>query len=240
MLQDDDKTVILTLADEQEQHDEVTVKVKKGVLSEDKTKNIKEYEKDVVFKDLDEPKVSKVSVKGNNKIVVEFSEAVLVNKVEGKDVDAKKEDAAKKLADKFELNGQSIQSLGYDKDHSEVKDTLIYGDKAYVNKVEFYFSSALDSGKNELKVLDGKKGDILYDAANFIVKEAKFDINVDKVTSSPKIKSVKGGTDGKIYIDFDRAMDTKTAEKIGNYLLNNGTGTLAGKAELKEMILKLR
>ncbi len=234
MLQDDDKTVILTLADEQEQHDEVTVKVKKGVLSEDKTKNIKEYEKDVVFKDLDEPKVSKVSVKGNNKIVVEFSEAVLVNKVEGKDVDAKKEDAAKKLADKFELNGQSIQSLGYDKDHSEVKDTLIYGDKAYVNKVEFYFSSALDSGKNELKVLDGKKGDILYDAANFIVKEAKFDINVDKVTSSPKIKSVKGGTDGKIYIDFDRAMDTKTAEKIGNYLLNNGTGTLAGKAELKE------
>ncbi|ACQ54143.1 cell wall-binding repeat-containing protein [Clostridium botulinum] len=234
VLQDDDKTVILTLADEQEQHDEVTVKVKKGVLSEDKTKNIKEYEKDVVFKDLDEPKVSKVSVKGNNKIVVEFSEAVLVNKVEGKDVDAKKEDAAKKLADKFELNGQSIQSLGYDKDHSEVKDTLIYGDKAYVNKVEFYFSSALDSGKNELKVLDGKKGDILYDAANFIVKEAKFDINVDKVTSSPKIKSVKGGTDGKIYIDFDRAMDTKTAEKIGNYLLNNGTGTLAGKAELKE------
>ncbi|MCS4524210.1 hypothetical protein JTT07_09930 [Clostridium botulinum] len=95
MLQDDDRTVILTLADEQEQHDEVTVKVKKGVLSEDKTKNIKEYEKDVVFKDLDEPKVSKVSVKGNNKIVVEFSEAVLVNKVEGNDVDEKKEDAAK-------------------------------------------------------------------------------------------------------------------------------------------------
>ncbi|MCS4526893.1 hypothetical protein JTS98_14890 [Clostridium botulinum] len=157
MLQDDDRTVILTLADEQEQHDEVTVKVKKGVLSEDKTKNIKEYEKDVVFKDLDEPKVSKVSVKGNNKIVVEFSEAVLVNKVEGNDVDEKKEDAAKKLADKFELNGQSIQSLGYDKDNSEVKDTLIYGDKAYVNKVEFYFSSALDSGKNELKVLEGKK-----------------------------------------------------------------------------------
>ncbi|MBY6955834.1 cell wall-binding repeat-containing protein [Clostridium botulinum] len=234
VLQDDDRTVILTLADEQEQHDEVTVKVKKGVLSEDKTKNIKEYEKDVVFKDLDEPKVSKVSVKGNNKIVVEFSEAVLVNKVEGNDVDEKKEDAAKKLADKFELNGQSIQSLGYDKDNSEVKDTLIYGDKAYVNKVEFYFSSALDSGKNELKVLEGKKGDILYDAGNFIVKEAKFDINVDKVTSSPKIKSVKGGTDGKIYIDFDRAMDTKTAEKIGNYVLNNGTGTLAGKAELKE------
>ncbi|APQ98236.1 cell wall-binding repeat-containing protein [Clostridium botulinum] len=232
VLQDDGRTVILTLADVQNQYDEVTVKVKKGILSEDKTKNIKEYEKDVVFKDLDAPKVSKVSVKGNNKIVVEFSEAVIVN-------DAKDEkEAAKKLAEKFELNGQSIQSLGYDKENSEAKDTLINVKEgkhiAYVNKVEFYFGSALDSGKSELKVLEGVKNDVLYDAASFIVKEAKFDINIDKVTSSPKVKSVKGGTDGKIYIDFDRAMDTETAEKIGNYVLNNGTETLAGEAELKK------
>lgn len=230
VLQDDGRTVILTLADIQDQHDEVTVKVKKGVLSEDKTKNVKEYEKDVVFKDLDAPKVSKVSVKGNNKIVVEFSEAVIVNNVNNE------KDAAKELADKFELNGQSIQSLGYDKDKSEAKDTLIdkVNNKAYVNKVEFYFSSALDSGKNELKVLDGKKGEILYDAAGFIIKEAKFDVNIDKVTSSPKVKSVKGGTDGKIYIDFDRAMDTDTAEEIKNYILNNSSNVLDGKAELKK------
>ncbi|MBD5644983.1 cell wall-binding repeat-containing protein [Clostridium botulinum] len=229
VLQDDGRTVILTLADIQDQHDEVTFKVKKGVLSEDKTKNVKEYEKDVVFKDLDAPKVSKVSVKGNNKIVVEFSEAVIVDNVENE------KDAAKELADKFELNGQSIQSLGYDKDKSEAKDTLIdkANKKAYVNKVEFYFSSALDSGKNELKVLDGKKGEILYDAAGFIIKEAKFDVNIDKVTSSPKVKSVKGGTDGKIYIDFDRAMDTDTAEEIKNYILNNSSNVLDGKVELK-------
>ena len=230
VLQDDGRTVVLTLADVQDQYDEVTVKVKKGVLSEDKTKNVKEYEKDVVFKDLDAPQVSKVSVKGNNKIVVEFSEAVLVNGVDNEKA------AAEELADKFELNGQSIQSLGYDKDKSEAKDTLIdkTNNKAYVNKVEFYFSSALDSGKNELKVLDGEKGKILYDAAGFIIKEAKFDVNIDKVTSSPKVKSVKGGTDGKIYIDFDRAMDTDTAQEIKNYVLNNGTGVLDGKAELKK------
>ncbi|MCC5423741.1 cell wall-binding repeat-containing protein, partial [Clostridium botulinum] len=228
VLQDDDRTVILTLGEVQEQHDEVTVKVKKGILSEDKSKNVKEYEKDVIFKDLVEPQVSKVSVRGNNKLVVEFSEAVLVNGVNDKT------EAVKSLAEKFELNGQSIESMGYNKDKSEAKDTLVFGNKAYVNKVEFYFSSALDSGKNELKVLEGKKNDVLYDAAGFVVKEAKFDFNVDKVTSSPKVKSVKGGTDGKIYINFDRAMDTDTAEKIGNYVLNNGSGTLAGKAELKE------
>lgn len=143
VLQDDGRTAILTLADVQNQYDEVTIKVKKGVLSEDKTKNVKEYEKDVVFKDLDAPQVSKVSVKGNNKIVVEFSEAVIVDGVEDE------KDAAEQLADKFELNGQSIQSLGYDKNKSEAKDTLIVKDdkRAYVNKVEFYFSSALDSGK---------------------------------------------------------------------------------------------
>ncbi|KIN80597.1 cell wall-binding repeat-containing protein [Clostridium botulinum] len=235
VLQDDGRTAILTLADVQNQYDEVTIKVKKGVLSEDKTKNVKEYEKDVVFKDLDAPQVSKVSVKGNNKIVVEFSEAVIVDGVEDE------KDAAEQLADKFELNGQSIQSLGYDKNKSEAKDTLIVKDdkRAYVNKVEFYFSSALDSGKNELKVLDGEKGEkgkkaILCDAAGFIVKEAKFDVNIDKVTSNPKVKSIKGGTDGKIYIDFDRAMDTDTAEEIKNYILNNATGTLDGKAELKK------
>ncbi|WP_261782884.1 cell wall-binding repeat-containing protein [Clostridium botulinum] len=227
VLQDDGRTVVLTLADVQDQYDEVTVKVKKGILSEDKSKNIKEYEKDVTFKDLDAPKVSKVSVKGNNKIVVEFSEAVIVDNVQNE------KEAAKELADKFELNGQSIQSLGYDVYNSEAKDTLIVKNdkRAYVNKIEFYFSSALDSGKNELKVLDGQKVEngknaILCDAAGFTVKEAKFDINIDKVTSSPKVKSIKGGTDGKIYIDFDRPMDTDTAKNITYYKLNNNSLTV--------------
>jgi putative cell wall-binding protein len=227
VLQDDERTVILTIANEQEQHDEVTVKVKKGVLSLDKTKNMKEYEKDVVFKDLVAPKVSKVTARGNSKLVVEFSEAVFV-----KDADDEK-DAAKLLAEKFEIDGQSIDSMGLDGDYSKAKDTLITEDGAYVNKVEFYFSSALDSGKNEFKVLDGTKDEILCDAAGFIVKEAKFDVSIDDVTSKPKVKSVKGGTDGKIYINFDRAMDTETAQKLSNYELNNEELS-EKKAELKK------
>ncbi|HCL4570762.1 TPA: cell wall-binding repeat-containing protein [Clostridium botulinum] len=227
VLQDDDRTVILTLADAQDQHDEVTVKVKKGILSEDKTKNIKEYEKDVEFKDLDAPQVSKVSVRGNNKLVIEFSEAILVKNASNEKV------AAQKLADKFEINGQSINGMGLN-DDSKVKDSLISGNNAYVNKVEFYFDSALDSGKNELKVLEGIKDDILCDVAGFIVKEAKFDFNVDKVDSKPEVKSVKGGTDGKIYIDFDRAMDTETALDKSNYELNNKSLPDDAVVELKK------
>ncbi|EJO5346287.1 cell wall-binding repeat-containing protein [Clostridium botulinum] len=214
VLQDDDRTVILTLADVQNQHDEVTVKVKKGILSEDKTKNIKEYEKDVTFKDLVEPKVSKVSVRGNNKLVVEFSEAIFVSNVSDEKA------AAQRLAKEFEVNGQSIDGMGLN-ENSKVKDSLISGGNAYVNKVEFYFDSALDSGKNELKVLEGERDDILCDVAGFTIKEAKLDFNVDKVNSKPEVKSVKGGTDGKIYIDFDRPMDTETALEKSNYELNN-------------------
>lgn len=220
VLQDDGRTVILTLADSQDQNDETTVKVKKGVLSEDKTKNIKEYEKDILFKDIVAPQVSKVSIRGNNKLIVEFSEAVFVKDVEGD------KDAAKKLAEKFEINGQSIEGMGLNKDHSKVKDSLIFKDEngkynAYVNKVEFYFDSALDSGKNELKVEDGTKDEILCDAAGFIIKEVTKEFKIEEVTSKPKVKSVKGGTDGKIYIDFDRAMDSETGQDSTSYYLNN-------------------
>ncbi|KOM96376.1 cell surface protein [Clostridium botulinum] len=232
VLQDDDRTVILTLADAQDQHDEVTVKVKKGILSEDKTKNIKEYEKDVEFKDLDAPQVSKVSVRGNNKLVIEFSEAIFVEGV-GTEKEAAEKKAAQKLAEKFEINGQSINGMGLN-DDSKVKDSLISGNNAYVNKVEFYFDSALDSGKNELKVLDGTKDEILCDAAGFIVKEATKEFKVEEVTSKPEVKSVKGGTDGKIYIDFDRAMDTETALDKTNYELNNKDLPADAVVELKE------
>lgn len=45
VLQDDDRTVILTLADEQEQHDEVTVKVKKVFYQKIKLKILKNMKK---------------------------------------------------------------------------------------------------------------------------------------------------------------------------------------------------
>ncbi|MEL5900299.1 cell wall-binding repeat-containing protein, partial [Clostridium sporogenes] len=118
VLQDDERTVILTLAEDQEQHDELTVKVKKGVLSLDKTKNMKEYEKDVVFKDLVAPKVSKVTARGNSKLVVEFSEAIYVDGAKDE------KHAAELLAQEFEMNGQSIGSMGFDTEYSEAKDTL--------------------------------------------------------------------------------------------------------------------
>ncbi|NOH16078.1 cell wall-binding repeat-containing protein [Clostridium cochlearium] len=216
VLKDDDRTLILTLADEQEQHDEITVKVRKGVLSEDKTKNVKEYEKDIVFKDLVAPTISKISVRGNSKLTVEFSEAIYV------DGDNDDVEAAKRLAEKFEINGQSIDSMGLDNKYTKVKDSLkLKNGGYYVNKVDFYFTSPLDAGTNELKVLAGEKNYILCDAAGFTVQETTKNFKVDEVTSKPKVKSIKGGSNGKIYIDFDRAMDAETAQIERNFKLND-------------------
>ncbi|SDL15184.1 Putative cell wall binding repeat 2 [Clostridium cochlearium] len=216
VLQDDDRTVILTIADSQSQEKEKEVKVRKGILTEDKSKLVKEKEVKVKFKDVTAPTVKKVEAKGNSKLTIEFSEPVLVT-------GGSEKEALRDLAREVEINGTIIDSLGYndDEDLSKLKDYVkVKGEnKYYTNKVEFYFDSALDNGTNKLTVPDGEKDEYLMDAAGFAMKEKEIDFKVEEVTSRPKVKSVKGSTDGKIYINFDRAMDIKTV-KDGTYYLN--------------------
>ncbi|WP_270474867.1 cell wall-binding repeat-containing protein [Clostridium cochlearium] len=229
VLQDDDKTVILTLAKSESQEKEKEVKVRKGVLTEDKKKLVSEKEMKVTFKDTKAPTVKKVEVKGNSKLTIEFSEAVLVNG----------DDPVNTLAEQIEINGNTIKSIGYndDEEYSKLKDYVKDGSDYYTNKVQFYFDSALDNGTNKLTVPDGDKdGGYLVDVAGFAMKEADIDFKVEEVTSRPKVKSVKGSTDGKIYINFDRAMDEKTV-KEGTYKLNSNLITIGdndAKVELKE------
>lgn len=213
VLQDDDKTVILTLAKSESQEKEKEVKVRKGILTADKKKLVKEKEMKVTFKDTKAPTVKKVEAKGNSKLTIEFSEPVLVA---GND-----DEAVKTLAEQIEINGNTIKSIGYndDKEYSKLKDYVTDGKVCYTNKVQFYFDSALDNGTNKLTVPDGEKDSYLVDAAGWIVKEKTVDFKVDEVNSRPKVKSVKGSTDGKIYVNFDRAMDEKTV-KEGKYELN--------------------
>lgn len=230
VLQDDDKTVILTMVDSQSQEKEKEVKVRKGILTADKKKLVKEKEMKVTFKDTKAPTVKKVEAKGNSKLTIEFSEPVLVNG----------DDPVKTLAEQIEINGNTIKSIGYndDKEYSKLKDYVKNDDVCYTNKVQFYFDSSLDNGTNKLTVPEGEKDSYLVDAAGFNVKETNIDFKVDEVTSRPKVKSVKGSTDGKIYINFDRAMDEKTV-KEGIYKLNGspisiGNGKDDAKVELKE------
>lgn len=217
VLQDDEKTVILTLAKSESQEKEKEVRVRKGILTEDKKKLVAEKEMKVTFKDTKAPTVKKVEAKGNSKLTIEFSEPVLVNA-------NSMEDAVNILAEQIEINGNTIKSIGYndDAEYSKLKDFVKDGkdDKDYyTNKVQFYFDSALDNGTNKLTVPDGEKDNYLIDAAGFGMKEADIDFKVDEVTSKPKVKSVKGSTDGKVYVNFDRAMDEKTV-KEGKYELN--------------------
>lgn len=227
VLQDDDRTVILTLANKTSQGKDKMVKVRKGILTDDKSRLIDEKEKKVTFRGTTDPVVTDVSIKGNNKLTIEFSEAIFVKATT-------KYQAVKTLAEEIEINDQTINSLGYNSDEklSQIKDCVQTKDGYYFNKVEFYFDSALDSDTNTLKVPDGND-DYLVDAGGFTVKEAKKDFKVEKVTTKPQAKSVKGGTDSKIYVNFDRPMDKKTALELNNYELNDRSIS-ADKIEFKE------
>ncbi|WP_438335169.1 cell wall-binding repeat-containing protein [Clostridium cochlearium] len=246
-LQDGDKVVLITLANKEGQEKEKDLKVRKGVLTEDKSKLVKEKEVKVRFKDTTAPTIKKVEAKGNRKVTIEFSEAVYV---EGADPG----EALEKLAEELEINDETIDKIGFEKDEitsrhdikvkknekvklSELKNSIAVKENGdvkgyYVNKVEYYLQETLPSGTNKLYTPEGKDGEYLADAAGFTVKEKTIDFKVDEVTGKPKVKSVKGGTDGKIFINFDRAMDKKTLHECKIEL--NEKEVEADKIELKE------
>ncbi|WP_125153603.1 cell wall-binding repeat-containing protein [Clostridium rectalis] len=226
-LQGNDDELLITINAKEGQGKEKTLKVKEGILVSDKSKLIKEDEKKVTFKDTVAPTVKDVAVNGNKKVIIEFSEAVFT---EGTTEEA----ALETIADQVEINNRTIKSIGYNTDkngdnelaYSKLKNSVEakgYNKKGYfVNKVEFYLDSEIESGTNTLKVPEGKDGEYLVDAAGWTMKEYKVDFKVDKVTGAPKVKSVKGSTDGKIYINFDRALDQKSVDEC-KITLNDGS-----------------
>lgn len=225
-LQDDEKTVIITLANKEGQEKEKNLNVRKGILTEDKSKLVKEKEVKIRFKDTTAPTIKKVEAKGNRKVTIEFSEAIFVNENE-------EYEALNKLADEFEINDETINKIGFEADYSEAKNSVKAKDGGfYINKAEFYLEETLPSGTNKLFTPDGKDGEYLADASGWTIKEKTIDFKVGEVTGKPKVKTVKGGTDGKIFINFDRAMDKKSLKECEIRL--NEDVISADKIELKE------
>ncbi|WP_052246091.1 cell wall-binding repeat-containing protein [Clostridium tyrobutyricum] len=208
----DDHTVIITLAKAKDQFKDVTVTVKKGILNEDKTKTVPEFEKNVTFSDTTAPTLSSVTVQGNTKITVQFSEAV--NLGNGN---------INNIANKFKIDGQSIKNYGLDTTNTKIKDKLVdqSGD-VWSNKIEFYFNSTLSTGSHTLKISDGDTNGILSDAAKFIFKEATQSFDVDTNTTDPSIKNVTVQPNGEIDVEFDRPMDTTTFN-ASQWKLNNNS-----------------
>ncbi|QXE19721.1 cell wall-binding repeat-containing protein [Clostridium sp. 001] len=229
-LQDDNKTVLLTLATKRNQGDNVEVKVKKGVLSADKSTTVPEFTQTVSFNDTTAPTLDSVEARGNKKLTVKFSEPVNLGAT------------ISSAASKFKINDQSLSSFGLDTNTSEVKNSVKVNGNLWSNEVDFYFNSALKTGNNTLKVDTGDSS-TLEDAAGFPIQETTQDFNIDTLTTKPQITGITANDDGKVYINFDRAMDPKTtvgdvtnpanASILNNYQINDGKVNIS-KAELKK------
>jgi hypothetical protein len=215
-----DNTVRVTLVRDEfnniSQGDEKTVSVKKGILTEDKTQTIEAYDKNIEFKDITAPTIKSVSVSGNNKFVIEFSEAVNMSNLSS-------------VASLIEIDGKS---LIYNSSYSGPKEAASNGTEVWANKVQFYLNSGLDTGEHAVKVKDADN-DMLLDAAGFAFKETDKTFTVGNVSTEPEVASITCTDDGEIDIKFDRPMDTETAIN-SNYYQINDQKINGAKFELKE------
>lgn len=226
-LQDDNRTVLITLSKSREQNKSYTVSVKNGVLTADKSKSVKAKEQSVTFSDTEAPTVTSVSPKGNSKLTIKFSEPIKIPISFDEKAGAYRLNGTYSPAftSKLRINNQNITSFGLSTSDSEVKNAAaIKGLHGYVwsDEVDLYFSSKLPAGNNTLKVNDGDAAkNVLSDTAGFTVKEQEQNFNIDAVTTKPTVKEIKCDADGTLWVRFDRPMDSKTAKVADNYKLND-------------------
>ncbi|MDW8802581.1 cell wall-binding repeat-containing protein [Clostridium sp. A1-XYC3] len=201
-------TVRITLVKDEfdiNQGNERTVSIKKGILTEDKSETIESFDKKIEFRDVTAPTVENVSIRGNNKLVVEFSEAV-------------KMPSLSKVASYIKVNGKSLSN--YNNNYSEIKEKATNGNETWASKVEFYLPSGLKSGERTVEIEEGDNG-VLVDAAGFAVKETEENVSVEDIDTEPEIEDITCSDDGEIRVKFDRPMDTKTAVDEDYYTIND-------------------
>jgi putative cell wall-binding protein len=206
----DDNTVLITLAQPRKQYDDVTVSVKKAILTKDKTDTIAAYDKAITLSDTTVPTLKSVTIEGNSLLTVEFSEAINMKSI-------------RSLESKIKIDGQSIGNFGIDTDSSltNIENSIAANGNIWANKVQFYFDSPIPSGDHTLDILDGDTSGVLSDAAGFTFKETSSSFKVDENATNPVIKSIQETASGEVHITFDRSMDKKTALDAKNYELNN-------------------
>lgn len=223
VLQDDNKTVLITLKDARKQYDDVDITIKKGILSPDKSSIVPRYTQSVTFSDISVPTIESLEVKGNSRIIVEFSEPVNVGN----------NSIPNEVYSKFKINDKNLSFYGLNTSISGAKDTVEDDcGKYWANKIDFYFDKALPTGNNTFKVSDGD-AQALEDAAGFPVLETTQNFNVNTLSTTPQITSVTANDGRKVYVNFDRPMDEETAVNISNYKINDENVTIT-KAELKK------
>lgn len=204
VLQDDNKTILITVASPYSQYENVVVTVKNAVLDKNLNNTAPKYDKMVTFSDIKIPQVDYVTVTGNNKLTIKFSVPI---KITMNDLSA------------IRINGQSVVNYGLNSSLS----TLYEKCDIWADKAELYFNVPLPTGVNTLEIPKGAAGDKFYSAAGFILEGTKTSFSVDSITSKPQISKVVGDNSGVVYITFNRPMDKESALKNSYYSLNGNS-----------------
>lgn len=197
-LQADGKTVVVTLVTPRAQSEEATVTV--SGVQEDETFNlVPTATKTVTFADTTAPTVSSVTMKGNTKLVVKFSEAV-------KDTTAN---------NYLTINGLPLSA--FNASASAIASTGVYGETVTIT-----FNSPLNAGSYKLNIGAG-----LFDAAGFPVAKQDKDFSVVADTTAPTVVSTTATTSGLVKVVFNKPIDSTSL--TGAFSINGGApvnGTL--------------
>lgn len=206
----DNRCVLITLAKARKQYESDIISVKKSILTLDKNNTIDALDKTIIFSDISVPILKSVNIQGNNKITIEFSEAVNMKSIES-------------LQNKIKIDGQSLSNYGVSNNEAltKIKDFIAIDNNIWANKVELYFDSPIASGNHLLKISSGEENGILSDAAGFTFKEQSLSFKVGVNNTKPMVNSIEETINGEVIINFDREMDEKTALDVRNYELNN-------------------
>lgn len=225
-LASDKMTLTINLNTAKAQYAKDTFKVKGNVVTGDNasTTTVPVFTKELTFSDVTVPTVKAVTVKGNKKITVEFSEAV--NMVS----------FASAAGTSFKIDGQYLTNYGFD---STATTVLNQTASNYANKIELYFATAIPAGNHTLTTLKSD-GTNLIDAAGFKVAEQTNDFTVVSVSDAPTVSSITGETNGTIYVTYNRSMGS-SALTATNYQMNGTNLITAGtfKSGSGDTIVKL-
>ncbi|MHC6178741.1 cell wall-binding repeat-containing protein [Clostridium sp. JNZ X4-2] len=203
-LQDNKKTVLITLSKSLKQNSTVKVTVKDGIFDKSLTNTISKFEKKIDIMDITAPTLQSVTPVGGNKLIVKFSEPVRMDK---------------SSLSSMKINRQSISNYSLNTSESEFHNNS----GEWSDTAELYFNTTLPIGTNTFSIPDGTVGTKFDDAAGFSVKSSSLDFTIDSIAGLPEVTGVKSDGNDTIYITYNRPMDKQTALEDSNYKINNST-----------------
>lgn len=207
-LQDDNKTVLITLSNPYTQYKKIPFTVRNAIFDKSLKNTIAKFDGDITFLDTTPPTLESVTARGGNKLIVKFSKPIRINISN---------------ISSMKINRQSIDNFSLSKSLTVLKEQS--GD--WADGVELYFDSALPLGNNVFSVPNGITGKSYDNAAGFSLKSSSMNFSVDSPGGIPKVVNISGDSSGTIYVKYDRPMDQQTALEDSNYKVNGSTASVS-------------